>query len=52
MPDAQASLGASDFEISMTLIGPNIVLAFGPLFVGPVCFTYVFKVYCYNFVFF
>lgn len=40
MPDAQASLGASDFEISMTLIGPNIVLAFGPLFVGPVCFMY------------
>ena len=36
MPAAQRELGASDFQMALTLIGPNIVLAFGPLFVGPV----------------
>ena len=36
MPEAQQSLGATDFQISLTIIGPTIILAFGPLFTGPV----------------
>lgn len=36
MPEIQQVFGATDFQMSLTLIGPNFVLAFGPLFTGPV----------------
>ena len=36
MPVIQEDLQASDFEMTLTLIGPSIILSLGPLFVGPV----------------
>ena len=36
MPSIQQHFEASDLEMSLTLVGPNIVLAVGPLIVSPV----------------
>lgn len=36
MPSVQSDLDATDFQMTLTLIGPTFILAIGPLISGPV----------------